>query len=191
MNLANKLTLLRIGLAVGVFLALTHSESSFHVVAFFLFLAAVITDWIDGYVARKTHSISAFGKVADPIADKILVLGTLIALIRSKELEIPLWGVFFIIARELLIGGMRILTSAQGHIPVAEPWGKWKMGIQSGSILVMLAILVLLEQMTSPLFGAWLARLPYYLTILCVAVAWSSAYQYFKQSRKVLEKTWG
>lgn len=189
MNLANKLTLLRIGLAVGVFLALTRGEASFHLAAFFLFLAAVVTDWVDGYVARKTHSISAFGKVADPIADKILILGTLIALLRSKELEIPLWGVFFIIARELLIGGMRILTSAQGHIPVAEPWGKWKMGIQSGSILVMLAILVLTEQAAPP-FGDWLVKLPYYLTILCVAVAWSSAYQYFKQSQKVLEKTW-
>lgn len=188
MNLANQLTVLRMALAVAMFAALMQRCAACHPAAFLLFLAAILTDWIDGYVARVTHTISAFGKVADPIADKILVLGALIALLHTKELEIPLWGVFLIIARELLIGGIRILSSSQGNVPVAEAWGKWKMGIQSVSVLAMLGVLVLRERW--PGAPPWLLRLPYPLTVLCVAVAWGSAYLYFRQSRKMLEKSW-
>ena len=185
MNLANQLTMLRIGLAVAVFIALMQPTSAPHVAAFFLFLAAIITDWIDGWVARRTNSISAFGKVADPIADKILVLGALIALLHTRELEIPLWGVFLILARELLIGGLRILASSQGKISGAEPWGKWKMGVQSVAVLMMVALLAAKDRVSPAL-----AALPYYLTVLCVVVAWGSAALYFRQSRKMLEKTW-
>lgn len=189
MNLANQLTMLRIVLSLAMFLALMHADSSYHLAAFILFLAAMVTDWVDGFVARLTHSISAFGKVADPIADKILVLGALIALIRTKELEIPLWAVFLIIARELLMGGLRVLASAQGKVPFAERWGKWSMGVQSAAVLLMLGILTLRERL--PQAPAWALRLPYHLTVLCAAVAWVSAYFYFRQSRKMLEKSWG
>ncbi|MBI4374836.1 MAG: CDP-diacylglycerol--glycerol-3-phosphate 3-phosphatidyltransferase [Elusimicrobia bacterium] len=188
MTLANQLTVLRFVLALAMFMALLRPEPGFHLLALFLFLAAVITDWIDGTIARMTNSISPFGKVADPIADKILVVGALIALTRAK-LGIPLWGIFLIIIRELLIGGLRMIESAHGKIPAAQPWGKWKMGLQSVSVLAMLAILVARGYLswTPP----WAFQLPYYLTVLCVIVAWNSAYQYFKHSRKTLEKSWG
>src|SRR5882762_679044 len=142
MNLANQLTMLRIGLAAAMFMALMRASSDWHLVALILFLAAMATDWVDGFVARMTKTISPFGKVADPIADKILILGALVALSRAR-LDVPLFGIFLIIARELLIGGMRILTSAQGHTPAAARWGKLKMAVQSISILLMLGILVL------------------------------------------------
>lgn len=190
MNLANQLTMLRIALAAGVFVALMRPGNLLHILALILFIAALITDWIDGYVARRTRSISAFGKVADPIADKILVLGTLTALIRTRELAIPLWGLFLIIARELLIGGLRILSSSQGHIPGAEPWGKWKMGVQSGALLIMLGILLLRENGVTD-GHEWILNFPYYLTALCVIAAWTSAWFYFQQSRKMLQKSWG
>lgn len=191
MTIANRLTLLRIGLSVAVFIALISPSALWHMAAFLLFLAALITDWIDGYVARTTNTTSAFGKVADPIADKILILGTLIALIRNRELDIPLWGVFLILARELVIGGLRILDSGSGRIPAAEPWGKWKMGIQSASIGLMLLLLTLHEHLPPPGLPRWTLRLPYYLTVFCVGAAWGSAYFYFQKSRKTLEKTWG
>lgn len=171
-------------------LSLSTTSRGCHLAAFFLFGAALTTDWIDGYVARKTHSISAFGKVADPIADKILVLGTLIALLRTRELDIPVWGVFLILARELLIGGLRILEGASGRIAGAEPWGKWKMGIQSTAIMLMLLILSVGERFEASVLPGWVLALPYYLTVLCVGMAWGSAYLYFKQSRKTLEKSW-
>src|SRR5262249_12395279 len=122
MNLANQLTVLRIALGLATFLALTVHSPNAHLAALLMFLAATITDWIDGYVARAMKTISAFGKVADPIADKILIIGVLVALTR-EHLGIPLWAVFLIIARELLIGGMRILTTAQGKVPMADTWG--------------------------------------------------------------------
>ena len=189
MNLANQLTMLRVILALAVFWALMHGSPQSHIAAFFLFGAALLTDWIDGYVARATHTISVFGKIADPIADKILILGALIALIRTRELEIPLWGVFLIISRELLVGGLRILAGSQGKVPAAESWGKWKMAVQSLSVLAMLAVLVCRELF--PRSPAWLMRLPYHLTILCVLVAWYSAALYFRQSRRLLERSWG
>lgn len=188
MNLANQLTLLRIPLALGMFVALMRGDPAGHMAAFVLFLAAVVTDWVDGYVARLTRSISAFGKVADPIADKILVIGALIALLRERQLGIPLWGVFLIIARELAVGGLRILASAQGQVAAAQPWGKLKMGVQSVSVLAMLAILVARERWEP--CPDWLLELPYYLTLLCVLIAWQSAYQYYRQSRKILQKSW-
>ena len=179
--------MLRIVLAMAMFVALMGDGLNLHIGALFLFIAASITDWIDGYVARKTNTVSAFGKVADPIADKILVLGALVALLRTQELGIPLWGVFLIIAREILIGGIRILISQQGKLPTAEKWGKIKMGVQSVAIASMLIVLVLKEHGVAP---PWLVVLPYPLTILCVLVSWQSAYVYMKKSRKLLEKSW-
>ena len=102
MNLANQLTVLRIGLALATFGALTVHWPAAHLGAFALFLAAIITDWVDGYVARTMKTISAFGKVADPIADKILIIGVLFALTR-EHLGIPMWTVLLIVVRELLI----------------------------------------------------------------------------------------
>jgi CDP-diacylglycerol--glycerol-3-phosphate 3-phosphatidyltransferase len=187
MNLANQLTMLRIVLALAMFGALAMRTPACHLAAFGLFLAAIVTDWIDGYVARAMKTISAFGKVADPIADKILIIGALIALTREK-LGVPLWAVFLIIARELVIGGMRILTTAQGKVPMAESWGKWKMGVQSVSVLLMVGILALRDRV--PALPEWLGRAPYWLSVLCVLVAWNSAYLYYRQSRRVLQKSW-
>ncbi|MBI5210836.1 MAG: CDP-diacylglycerol--glycerol-3-phosphate 3-phosphatidyltransferase [Elusimicrobia bacterium] len=188
MTIANQLTLLRMGLAILVFAFLMTDSSAMHLAAMALFVAAVITDWVDGYVARATNSVSPFGKVADPIADKILVLGALIALSRIPELDIPLWGVFLIIARDLVIGGIRVLLGSQGKIMAADRWGKLKTGFQCGAVLAMILILVVAERVRAP---AWPLRVPYYLTVLCVVVTWVSAASYLKQSRPTLEKTWG
>ena len=188
MNLANQLTMLRIVLALAVFWALMRGSAAGHLAALFLFLAAIATDWVDGWVARRMNTISAFGKVADPAADKILVLGALIALIRTKELEIPLWGVFLIIARDLLVGALRTLAAVQGRVLAAERWGKWKMGTQSASVALMLLIVVVTERF--PAAPVWLPRLPYHLTVLCVLVTWGSAALYFRQNRKMIQSSW-
>lgn len=187
MSLANQLTVARIAMALATFGALMRPEPVWHLAAFVLFLTAVVTDWVDGYIARATQTATSFGKVADPIADKILVLGTLIALTRLG-LGIPLWGVFLILARELLMGGLRLLTMKEGKVPAAERWGKVKMGVQSVAVLLMLLVLLILERY--PEVPAWLAKAPYPLTLLCVFFAWQSAYKYWRQSRSAIEKTW-
>ena len=187
MSLPNRLTMLRVVLAAGVFAALMAEESHWHAIAFAMFLAAIVTDWLDGWLARRTGTVSPFGKVADPIADKILVIGTLIALIRTKELEIPLWAVFLIVVRELVIGGVRVIAGAQGKVLAADKWGKLKTAVQLVVILMILAVVVLKDQGRA---AAWMVRSAYPLTVLCAVLALSSLWVYFRQYRAMLEKSW-
>lgn len=187
MTLANRLTMLRVVLAGAVFLCLLADGAGAHALAFVLFLAAVVTDWLDGHLARKTGTTSPFGKVADPIADKILVIGTFIALIRTKELNIPLWALFIIIARELLIGGVRVLASTQGKVLSAERGGKVKMAVQSGAVLVLVGAVALNDRGWAP---SWLLEASAPLAALCALVSLSSLWNYLRQYRAMLEKSW-
>lgn len=187
MNLANRLTMLRVVLAAAVFGALMANGPRWHALALAMFLAAVVTDWLDGYYARKMNAVSPFGKIADPIADKILVLGTLLALIRHKELDIPVWAVFLILMRELLIGGMRMLAAAQGKSVAAERTGKIKTAVQLVAVLLMLGIVVLRDRGMAP---KWLLDSAAPLTMLCAALALSSLWSYYRQYRQMLEKSW-
>ncbi len=187
MTLANRLTMLRVVLAVAVFFLLLAEGLKPHVTAFALFLAAIVTDWLDGWLARRTGTTSPFGKVADPIADKILVLGTFIALIRTKDLDIPLWAVFLMIARELLIGGVRVLAGAQGKVLAADKGGKIKMVVQSVAVLILVGAVCLQDAGLAP---AWLPKTAAPLTVLCVILSFSSLWSYLRQSRAMLEKSW-
>lgn len=187
MTLANRLTMLRVVLAAAVFTALMAEKPSWHAAAFALFLAAVATDWLDGWLARRTGTVSPFGKVADPIADKILVIGTLIALARTKDLDIPLWAVFLIVSRELLIGGVRVIAGTQGLVLAADKWGKRKTAVQLVAILLILAALVLNDR---GLAAAWMIHAACPLTILCAILALSSLWVYLREYRAMLEKSW-
>jgi len=187
MSLPNRLTMLRIVLAAAVFAALMADESGWHAAALLMFIAAIITDWLDGWLARRMKAVSPFGKVADPIADKILALGTLLALIRTKELAIPLWAVFLIVMRELIIGGVRVIAGAQGKVLVADKQGKIKTVISLIAIMVMVGIVVLRDHgFAEP----WMIRSVYPLTVLCAGLALSSLWSYLRQYRVMLEKSW-
>ncbi len=187
MTLANQLTMLRIALAMAVFGALLSREPAWHAAAAVMFLAAIVTDWLDGWLARRMKTVSPFGKVADPIADKILVLGTLLALISTKELEIPLWAVFLIVMRELVIGGVRVIAGSQGKVLAADKWGKIKTAIQLVAILLMIGVVVLRDR---GLAAPWMIRTASPLTVLCAVLALSSLWSYLRQYRAMLEKSW-
>jgi CDP-diacylglycerol--glycerol-3-phosphate 3-phosphatidyltransferase len=186
-TLANRLTMLRVVLAAAVFAAMMDDSPRWHAAALAMFVAAIVTDWLDGWLARRMNSVSAFGKIADPIADKVLILGTLLALIRHKELEIPVWAVFLILMRELVIGGMRMLAAAQGKPIAAERTGKIKTVVQCIAVLLMLMIVVLRDHALAP---AWLPATAKPLTILCAALALSSLWSYYRSYRAMLEKSW-
>ena len=190
MTLPNKLTLARGAMGLATFACLWTRRPAFFAAAFALYVAATITDWVDGYIARRTHSMSPFGALADPIADKILVLGALIACAHIPWLKIPLWAVFLIIVRELTVGGLRALAGAQGRVLAADRWGKWKMGIQSGSVIAILLILVLVN--TVGLSLPWpVPRLPRDLTLLSMAVTVVSGILYMLNNQRLLESSWG
>ena len=136
MNLPNKLTISRIMMTV-LFLITLFVEFSFHyTVALVLFVAASITDILDGTIARKRGLITDFGKLMDPLADKMLICSAFIAFI---ELEwMPAWMVIVIVARELAITGLRLLAASKNIVLAAEKQGKNKTISQVVAIIALL-----------------------------------------------------
>jgi CDP-diacylglycerol--glycerol-3-phosphate 3-phosphatidyltransferase len=113
------------------------SETRWIMVAIFLLAAG--TDWLDGYLARKLNQVTDLGKFLDPLVDKLLVLAPLMALVELEQ--IPAWGVFMILARELTIAGWRVDSSLQGgaNIQGANLWGKLKTVSQIVAIALLIA----------------------------------------------------
>ena len=115
-----------------------------------IFLVAAGTDWLDGYLARKLNQVSDLGKFLDPLVDKLLVLGPLLALIELGQ--IPAWGVFLILARELAIAGWRV---SKPRITGANIWGKLKTVSQIVAIALLIAPLSKFWQLPS-LLAFWI-----------------------------------
>lgn len=137
MNLPNKLTLSRFGLTILFLLAVFADAPFSNTVALALFVAAGITDWVDGAYARRHNLITNFGKLMDPLADKILTCSAFIAFV--GEGWIAPWMVVLIVARELAITGLRLLAASKNVVLAAEGWGKHKTIWQ---IITIIAILV-------------------------------------------------
>lgn len=128
MNLANRITLVRL-VAIPVFLLFIYMNSPWsNVVATVVFSIASISDFVDGYVARKYNMVTDFGKVMDPVADKILVSAALIALVGLGRL--PGWVAIVMLARDFTVGAVRDLSSSKGVIIPAGVWGKFKTAFQ-------------------------------------------------------------
>lgn len=140
MNLPNKLTMLRV-LMIPFFvlfmLAPFAQNRAGSIIAFILFVAASLTDTLDGMIARRNNLITNFGKLMDPLADKLLVCSALICFVALDRL--PAWIVIIIIAREFIISGFRLIAAEQGVVIAANYWGKFK----TVSQMVMTALLIL------------------------------------------------
>lgn len=144
MTLPNWITLSRL-LALPVLLYGLHQPTPLsRWVSLAVFLVAASTDWLDGYLARKLNQISELGKFLDPLVDKLLVLAPLLALIELGE--IPAWGAFLILGRELAIAGWRV---SQTTITGANIWGKLKTVSQIGALALLIAPLPEVWQLPS------------------------------------------
>jgi CDP-diacylglycerol--glycerol-3-phosphate 3-phosphatidyltransferase len=138
MNLPNKLTISRFVLTVA-FLAVMFSQVRFHEsIALVLFIAGGISDFLDGYLARRHKLITNFGILMDPLADKVMVCSAFIAFVGLNW--IPAWMVVIVVARELAITGLRLLAASKSVVLAAEGYGKHKTISQ---IVAIIAILVL------------------------------------------------
>ena len=139
MNLPNKLTLLRVCM-IPVFMIFALIETGVcQFIAVALFLAASLTDYLDGYIARSCNLVTDFGKFADPLADKILVLAALIGLIELGQIgAIP---VIIIIAREFMVTGLRIVAIGSGKVIAAGTSGKIKTVLQMIVTILLMVIL--------------------------------------------------
>lgn len=124
MNLPNIITLSRIPLMFVVVWLMYQDWRGAATLAFWLFIAAAIGDWLDGYLARKRNLISVFGKFMDALTDKIFVVGIMIAFVEIGT--VPIYWVLIVLCREFLVSGMRMMAAAKGVVVAAERGGKTK-----------------------------------------------------------------
>lgn len=142
MNLPNKLTLLRVILVpFYVFFMLTDIVPFSPVIALVIFIAASVTDALDGHIARSRGLITTFGKFLDPLADKVLVVSALVCLCdRGVIGAVP---VIIIIAREFMVSGLRLVTAGEGVVVAAGIWGKLKTAFtMAAEVVIMLGLCI-------------------------------------------------
>ncbi|MEI6561398.1 MAG: CDP-diacylglycerol--glycerol-3-phosphate 3-phosphatidyltransferase [Verrucomicrobiota bacterium] len=141
MNLPNRLTVTRFFLTLGFVAALSVDWRFGHTVALALFIIGSITDYADGYIARRYGLVTDFGKLMDPLVDKIMIAGAFICLVPPPSSAIPAWAVVVIISREFLITGLRLLAASKGIVLPSEALGKHKTGWQIATVIFFLGIL--------------------------------------------------
>jgi CDP-diacylglycerol---glycerol-3-phosphate 3-phosphatidyltransferase len=171
LNVPNALTMVRILLVPVLVVALLEKTESGDLLAAIVFAVASLTDAVDGYLARSRNWVTTFGKLMDPIADKLLIIAALVALVSRHRLE-P-WVAMVIIAREFAVTVLRGAAGAQGVVIPASPFGKLKTAFQVVMVLVLIAF------DTRPL---WISMLVY----LTVAVTVASGIDYFFGLRRGL-----
>ena len=176
MNTPNKLTTLRMIMVpfLVIFLLTGWGGAANRYICFAIFAIASITDWFDGYLARKYNLITNFGKFMDPLADKLLVCSALICMISLGKL--PAWMVIIIIAREFIISGFRLIAAENGVVIAANYWGKFK------TVSQMVMIILLILDIPLPFFQI----LTTIFIWLSVALTVISLCTYILQNKKVL-----
>src|SRR6202045_1439191 len=143
MNWANRLTLSRLVLTIIFVAALNSSWQYGRTLALVVFLVAGISDFIDGEIARRYKIVTDFGKLMDPLGDKIMVAAAFISLVPLKA--VPAWAATAVVARDFLITGLRMMAGAKGKILPAEMLGKQKTSWQVVTVIFFLALLSLHE----------------------------------------------
>ena len=159
MNWANRLTLSRLLLTVFFVLALNSSWQYARTSALIIFLIAGLTDFIDGEIARRYGVITNFGKLMDPLVDKIMMAAAFISLVPLKA--VPAWAATTVVARDFLITGLRLMASAKGQILPAESLGKQKTSWQIITVIFFLALLSMPELRYANETSTWWVRARY------------------------------
>ena len=187
MNIPNMITMARLFMTALVFVCMQWSLASEPLdvtlswIAFSLFLGAAITDFLDGYLARKWNLVTAFGRIADPFADKILITGTLVMLLQFEAATNILthWYVVVVIGREFLVTAIRGVVEASGQAFGADRLGKWKMVSQCWTVGALMLLIV-----GMPSFQ-WPAIAGYWVSLVLTVV---SGLNYVVKARHVILK---
>lgn len=199
MTLANKITLMRAALSIVMFLFILLPYGWARITATLIFILAASTDWVDGKIARQTNTITPFGAIVDPFVDKILVAAAFFAFVGIKELDVPIWAVFFILLRELMISTLRVIAALEGKVMAAERWGKFKTVIQMtaiGTIFFVLDVYHLSHLVSGSaqeffqITFLTLQKVPYAITAISAVITWISAVSYLKNNWDLLKKSW-
>lgn len=205
MNLANKLTLSRVAV-IPLFLVALLPQSFFippalniilRPLALLIFIGAAITDYYDGVLARRNNWITNFGKLLDPLADKLIVTAAFVAMV---ELEVfPSWMVILILCREFLITGLRTLAVQQGKVLSADRWGKNKTISQMTTIIAALVylagrdILTMLDLWEPYVvqrwqLAWWLETLLQAMMLICVILTVVSGWNYVRKNWQLIRE---
>jgi CDP-diacylglycerol--glycerol-3-phosphate 3-phosphatidyltransferase len=190
-NLANKITLVRIFLVpvVMIFLLIRFDFGMVRLgvvtlrvselIATFVFIIAAVTDGLDGYIARKSKTVTNLGKFLDPLADKLLITAALISLVDMQRL--PAWIAIVIISREFAVTGLRLIAAAEGHVIAASTLGKIKTIVQIVAIVSLMLNNFPFSNIAFPFsfIATWVAVI---ITIL-------SGLDYFYKNRKIVSLT--
>ena len=172
MNIANKVTMVRL-VMIPIFVIAFYFYGTSYNIAAILFMVASLTDAIDGHLARSRNLITNFGKFVDPLVDKVLTMAAFIVLVEANV--IPAWAVIIIISRELIITGFRTLAADMGITIAASMWGKAKTTSQMISL-----VLLLLHNDVLNKFGIYVFYVAVILTLI-------SGLDYIIKNKKVLD----
>lgn len=199
MNLPNKLTVFRVILIVPFVLFLMGSfrewswcmklfggaKVSAEFAALAIFVAASLTDLLDGKIARKYNLVTNFGKFMDPLADKLLVCAAMIVLVEMGR--IPSWVVLIIISREFIISGFRLIASDNGVVIAASYWGKFKTTFQ----MVMICMMIVEDAPFLNAFGNgnWFAAATDVMMWIALALTVISLIDYLVKNKEVMKDT--
>jgi CDP-diacylglycerol--glycerol-3-phosphate 3-phosphatidyltransferase len=174
LNLPNALTLIRILLVPVLVVALTVETPGGSTIAAIVFVIAALTDGLDGYIARSRQSVTTFGKVMDPVADKLMIAAALISLVSLER--VAAWVAMVVIAREFAVSGLRIAAGQQGVVIPATGLGKVKTIVQVAAVLALIA--------ANDYNDAWVQALVYAMVVITVV----SGADYFLNFRRRLEE---
>jgi CDP-diacylglycerol--glycerol-3-phosphate 3-phosphatidyltransferase len=192
MNIPNAITVSRLFLTAGFILFVAFESTWGHFTALILFIIAAISDFVDGWLARKMNLITPLGKLLDPLADKILVCSAFVFL--TAEGLCPVWVTALIIGREFLVTGLRQIAIEAGQVLAADRLGKWKTAFQLTYLIAGMVRLTLdtMESVEPPLSylhtlttpwgeGAWLLPISLGLAVGLTVISgwnyvWSSRY---------------
>jgi len=186
MHIPNYLTLLRI-LMSFICVALIITGKLFPlIVSFILFLSASLTDFLDGFIARKRNKVSDLGKLLDPIADKILIVGVFLSFLVIKVINV--WMVIVIITREFIITGVRLFALSRGYVLEARKFGKHKTFSQMLGINVIFVVLIMSKifqdsKFVSFLYDKGIGVLMWYIVIVTAF----SGIHYLWANRKIIK----
>lgn len=191
MNIANRLTMLRIALTF-VFMSLLFGHGLWAKAAsFVIFIFAALSDFFDGRIAQKKNMVTDFGRLMDPIADKILVLAAFIAFVQMQLIEA--WMFVIIVSREILITSLRLFALNKGKVLSASRVGKHKTVSQMAVIFVILGFVVSKEIMLT--FFTWnpdweklFRQGIYILMLLTVSLTLYSGLSYLWENRKIITR---
>lgn len=197
-NLPNQITLARLVLAIVFFVLLAqfsieklNKERWYLDVCLVIFVVAAVTDWLDGWLARRNNQVTAFGRVLDPFVDKVLVCGTFVLLAGpafqgadgTQVTRVAPWMVVLILSRELLVTGLRGFSESRGTAFGANVYGKAKMIIQVVTASALLLLIAHFDGPSTAVASDWIKVVLVWLTVITTTLSMVS---YLYQARNVL-----